>query len=85
MTLIGINIVGEDFDLSNFSAGYNGPIGDTAMMMFLRVYALYKQQKIVLGILAFLLLFQVCMNGWLLTKGEGAFFFPLQLIPPFLY
>ena len=46
-----------------------------AAMMFLRVYALYNRQKIVVGIVTFILLFQVCMNGWLLTRGEGAFFF----------
>ena len=46
-----------------------------AVMMFLRVYALYNRQKIVLGIIIFILLFQVCMNGWLLTRGEGAFLF----------
>ena len=44
-----------------------------AIMMFLRVYALYNRQKIVLGVVIFLFLFQVCMNGWLLTRGEGAF------------
>jgi len=74
MTVIGINIVGEDFCLSIFSAEHNVFIRDVAMMMFLRVRALYKQQNIVLGIVAFLLLFQVCMNGWLLTRGEGTFF-----------
>ena len=47
----------------------------TAVMMFLRVYVLYKQQKIVLGVVIFLFLFQVCMQGWLLTRGEGAFLF----------
>ena len=43
-----------------------------AIMMFLRVYALYNRQKIVLGVVIFLFLFQVCMNSWLLTRGEGA-------------
>ena len=52
-------------------------------MMFLRVYALYNRQKIVLGVVIFLYLFQVCMNSWLLTRGEGASFVTLQLIPSF--
>jgi len=54
-----------------------------AMMMFLRVYALYNRQKIVLGIVIFLFLFQVCMNGWLLTRGEGALCYS-AIKPPLL-
>ena len=74
MTVIGINIVGKILDLLFFfSVERNGFMRDVAVMMFLRVYALYRGQKIVLGIVIFLFLFQVCMNGWLLTRGEGAF------------
>ncbi|KIM42959.1 hypothetical protein M413DRAFT_9782 [Hebeloma cylindrosporum] len=46
-------------------------INIVAVMMFLRVYALYKGQNVVLGVVIFLFLFQVCMNGWLLTRGEA--------------
>jgi hypothetical protein len=74
MTVIGINIVGEVRDLLIFSSAKHSGI---AVMMFLRVYVLYTQRKIVLGIVIFLFLFQVCMNGWLLTKGEGASFVTL--------
>jgi len=38
-------------------------------MMFLRVYALYYRQYLILGTVAFLFLFQLCMNAFLLTKG----------------
>ena len=82
MTLIGINIVGKILDLLTFlfPAEHND-LMRVAMMMFLRVYALYNRQKIVLGIVIFLLLFQVCMNGWLLTRGEGAFCYS-EINPP---
>ena len=76
MTVIGINIVGKILDLLFFfSVERNGFVRGVAVMMFLRVYALYRGQKIVLGIVIFLFLFQVCMNGWLLTRGEGAFYY----------
>lgn len=80
MTVIGINIVGEVLDLLIF---FYLLMGGVAIMMFLRVYALYNRQKIVLGVVIFLYLFQVCMNSWLLTRGEGASFVTLQLIPSF--
>jgi len=71
MTVIGINIVGEILDLFIFfSANF---MGGTAVMMFVRIYVLYNRQKIVLGIVIFLFLVQVCMHGWLLTRGEGTF------------
>ncbi|KDR82417.1 hypothetical protein GALMADRAFT_821800 [Galerina marginata CBS 339.88] len=44
-------------------------INIVALMMFLRVYALYKGRWHILGVVIFLFLFQVCMNGWLLTRG----------------
>ncbi|KDR82415.1 hypothetical protein GALMADRAFT_237714 [Galerina marginata CBS 339.88] len=44
-------------------------INIVALMMFLRIYALYKGRWFILGVVIFLFLFQVCMNGWLLTRG----------------
>ncbi|KAF9468655.1 hypothetical protein BDZ94DRAFT_1245925 [Collybia nuda] len=41
------------------------------LMMLLRIYALYYNQRWIVGGVAFLLLFQTCMNGWLLTRGEA--------------
>ncbi|KAJ3515784.1 hypothetical protein NLJ89_g1548 [Agrocybe chaxingu] len=46
-------------------------INIVALMMFIRIRALYHRQYYVLGVVAFLFLFQVCMNGWLLTRGEA--------------
>ena len=64
---------------SLFSAGF---MRGTAVMMFVRIYVLYNRQKVVLAIVSFLFLFQVCMHGWLLTKGEGAFCYS-AMNPPF--
>ena len=41
----------------------------TALMMFIRVKALYYGQNIVLGAVAFLGLFSFIMNAYLLTRG----------------
>lgn len=40
-------------------------------MMLLRIYALYHAKRWIVGCVAALLVVQVCMNGWLLTRGEG--------------
>jgi len=42
-----------------------------AIMMLIRIHALYSKQKWIVGGLAFLLLCQTIMNAWLLTKGEA--------------
>ncbi|KAF9533193.1 hypothetical protein CPB83DRAFT_536235 [Crepidotus variabilis] len=44
-------------------------INIVALMMFLRINALYYRQYYVLGVVGFIGLFQLCMNGWLLTRG----------------
>jgi hypothetical protein len=44
-------------------------INIVALMMFLRIQVLYNRRWFVLGPLAFIGLFQVCMNAWLLTRG----------------
>lgn len=41
------------------------------IMMYLRVYVLYSSKRLLLCAVAFLLLFQIGMNGWLLTKGQA--------------
>jgi len=41
-----------------------------ALMMLLRIYALYYRQKWVVVSVAVLLLFQTCMMSWLLTRGQ---------------
>jgi len=44
-------------------------INIVALMMFIRIRALYHRQYYILGFVTFLGLFQLCMNAWLLTKG----------------
>lgn len=46
-------------------------INIVAMMMLLRVQALYHRHYWVIGTVVFLWLFQLCMNSWLLTRGEA--------------
>ncbi|EDR13649.1 uncharacterized protein LACBIDRAFT_292466 [Laccaria bicolor S238N-H82] len=46
-------------------------INIVAMMMLLRVKALYHRHYWVIGTVVFLWLFQLCMNSWLLTRGEA--------------
>ncbi len=40
-----------------------------ALMMFIRIKALYHRQYIIQGIVAFLGLFEFTMNAFLLTRG----------------
>ncbi|KAF8904058.1 hypothetical protein CPB84DRAFT_1773281 [Gymnopilus junonius] len=44
-------------------------INIVALMMFLRVYALYKGRNFILGVVIFIYLCQLSVNAWLLTKG----------------
>lgn len=43
-------------------------------MMYLRVYALYRSNRSVLFGVGFVLLIQIGVNAWLLTKGQGTWF-----------
>lgn len=67
MTVIGINVVGEH---DNFFYSYNSNLKPVAIMMFLRINALYPRQKWVTNFVLLLLIVQVSMNCWLLTRGE---------------
>ncbi|KAF8158500.1 hypothetical protein B0H34DRAFT_846735 [Crassisporium funariophilum] len=69
-----VNLFGTDLRCNRFIR-FEGSmtvigINIVALMMFLRIYALYSRHYTVLGVVIFLFLFQVCMNGWLLTRGE---------------
>ncbi|PPQ88407.1 hypothetical protein CVT25_011286 [Psilocybe cyanescens] len=44
-------------------------INIVALMMFLRIRALYRRQYFVQGVVIFLYLCQITMNAWLLTRG----------------
>ncbi len=46
-------------------------INVTALMMFLRIYAIYEGRKPVVTVLAILLLVECSVNAWLLTYGIG--------------
>lgn len=73
MTMIGIEVVGELFrSRSHCKHALSRFNRQSGLMMLLRIYALYYQQRWVVGVVAFLWLFQACMNGWLLTRGEGS-------------
>ncbi|KAF9005466.1 hypothetical protein BDQ17DRAFT_1303846 [Cyathus striatus] len=46
-------------------------ISIVALMMFLRIYALYRSHKVIIFIVIVILTAQITMNAWLLTKGEA--------------
>jgi hypothetical protein len=48
-----------------------------ALMMLLRIHALYYERKWVVVCLAFLFIVMASMNAWLLTHGERQFRFGL--------
>lgn len=69
MTMIGINIVGEILSFLT----YKYVNFRTATMMYMRIYVLYQSKRPILVGVGLILIFQVIMNAWLLTHGEGRF------------
>jgi hypothetical protein len=67
MTVIGINTVG----MSDVYIPYGFLTLEmaTALMMFIRIKALYHGRRVVQGLVAFLGLFSFVMNAYLLSKG----------------
>ncbi|PPR05415.1 hypothetical protein CVT24_008029 [Panaeolus cyanescens] len=46
-------------------------INIVALMMLLRIHALYNRNKIVIGVVGILFLVEFSVNAWLLTRGEA--------------
>ncbi|KZV85136.1 hypothetical protein EXIGLDRAFT_775832 [Exidia glandulosa HHB12029] len=47
-------------------------LGMVAIMMMIRVYALYSMSKSVLLLISALFVFQFCIQGWLLSRSHGS-------------
>ncbi len=84
MTVIGINVVGEGTFFIVFGTQQYSWSSKPAIMMFMRIYVLYHTNRPILIGVGLVLLFQICMNAWLLTHGEGASILTTACMPYWL-